>query len=86
MTARETLGPLTAGEIPAMLAWFYDADAWTVDHVAQLAMIRAEIGASPALDNRWTQPMVDAYCDAYNATPALDTATLRRYAPWRFGA
>jgi len=72
MTAREPLGPFTAGEIPFRVRWWYEADSWTVDHVAQLGMIRAEIGASPALDNRWPQEMVDAYCDAYNATPEVD--------------
>lgn len=76
---KQHLPPQTAGSIDRPFRGFYEADSWTVDHVAQLAMIRAELGKSPALDNRWSQEMVDAYCDAYNATPTLDAATRRRY-------
>ena len=82
MTARETLGPFTAGEI-LDLPWWYE-------RLHRGA--RRPAGHDPRGDRRPSRPrqrpqeMVNAYCDAYNATATLDTATLRRYAPHRFGA
>ena len=61
----------TAGEIPRGAAHYYWTDLWSAGQIVESAMIRAECGLPPALDNRWTQEQVDLYCGAYNETDPL---------------